>query len=177
MLVDLVPKHLCVTDSGNRWWNDVLAHGRASGRAGTFDIDWEAGGGKVVLPILGEPLGRLLESGGLRAVYREGGFALVAGDPGTGKSVALRLLAERLGQQSELVVGANPFDLSQTMKIKRTEVESVTPSPESPMPPGLIDRLEQGIRVLDLGCGNGLYLLGSALRRPACPAPNRCSPP
>ena len=27
---------------------------------------------------------------------REGGFALITGDPGTGKSVALRLLAERL---------------------------------------------------------------------------------
>jgi len=37
---------------------------------------------------------------------REGGFALIAGDPGTGKSVALRLLAERLGQLRDLTVGA-----------------------------------------------------------------------
>lgn len=35
----------------------------------------------------------------------EGGFALVLGDPGSGKSVALRLLAERLGQKRDLVVG------------------------------------------------------------------------
>ncbi len=37
---------------------------------------------------------------------REGGFALITGDPGTGKSVALRLLAGRLGQLRDLTVGA-----------------------------------------------------------------------
>ena len=37
---------------------------------------------------------------------REGGFALITGDPGTGKSVALRLLAERLGRLREVTVGA-----------------------------------------------------------------------
>ena len=35
----------------------------------------------------------------------EGGFALVIGDPGTGKSVALRLLAERLSQLRDVTVG------------------------------------------------------------------------
>jgi len=36
---------------------------------------------------------------------REGGFALIVGDPGTGKSVVLRALAERLERQSDLTVG------------------------------------------------------------------------
>jgi type II secretory pathway predicted ATPase ExeA len=35
----------------------------------------------------------------------EGGFALALGDPGTGKSAALRLLAGRLGQLGDLTVG------------------------------------------------------------------------
>jgi general secretion pathway protein A len=35
----------------------------------------------------------------------EGGFALVIGEPGTGKSVALRLLTERLGNIRDVVVG------------------------------------------------------------------------
>ncbi len=35
----------------------------------------------------------------------EGGFALISGDPGTGKSVALRLLAERLSAVREVIVG------------------------------------------------------------------------
>lgn len=38
-------------------------------------------------------------------VALEGGFALVTGDPGTGKSVALRLLADRLEQLREVTVG------------------------------------------------------------------------
>ena len=37
---------------------------------------------------------------------REGGFALITGDPGTGKSVALRLLAERLASLRDVSVGA-----------------------------------------------------------------------
>ena len=35
----------------------------------------------------------------------EGGFALVTGAPGTGKSVTLRILAERLGQQRDVKIG------------------------------------------------------------------------
>jgi len=41
-----------------------------------------------------------------QALIREGGFALITGDPGTGKSVALRLLAERLEQLRDITVGA-----------------------------------------------------------------------
>ena len=40
------------------------------------------------------------------SLVREGGFALISGDPGTGKSVALRLLAERLSRLPDLSVGA-----------------------------------------------------------------------
>ena len=40
------------------------------------------------------------------AQIREGGFAMIHGDPGTGKSVALRLLAERLGRLPDITVGA-----------------------------------------------------------------------
>lgn len=41
-----------------------------------------------------------------QAHVREGGFALITGDPGTGKSVALRLVAERLAGLADLTVGA-----------------------------------------------------------------------
>lgn len=39
------------------------------------------------------------------AQIREGGFAMIHGDPGTGKSVALRLLAERLARLADVNVG------------------------------------------------------------------------
>jgi general secretion pathway protein A len=38
-------------------------------------------------------------------LVHEGGFGLITGDPGTGKSVALRLLADRLGRMRELTAG------------------------------------------------------------------------
>ena len=41
-----------------------------------------------------------------QSLIREGGFALISGDPGTGKSVVLRLLFERLGAVREISVGA-----------------------------------------------------------------------
>jgi general secretion pathway protein A len=41
-----------------------------------------------------------------QALLREGGFALIVGEPGTGKSVTLRLLAQQLTEESELVVGS-----------------------------------------------------------------------
>jgi len=39
------------------------------------------------------------------ALVREGGFALIAGDPGSGKSVALRILAARLERLPDLSLG------------------------------------------------------------------------
>ena len=41
-----------------------------------------------------------------QGLIREGGFALISGDPGSGKSVVLRLLAERLQQLRDITVGA-----------------------------------------------------------------------
>jgi type II secretory pathway predicted ATPase ExeA len=49
-----------------------------------------------------EDFGWRIENG----LVREGGFALITGHPGTGKSVALRLLAERLSGLRDVVIGA-----------------------------------------------------------------------
>lgn len=40
------------------------------------------------------------------SLIQEGGFALLSGDPGTGKSVGLRVLSERLGRIRDVQVGA-----------------------------------------------------------------------
>ena len=42
----------------------------------------------------------------LEQLVQEGGFALISGESGTGKSVALRIVAERLGSVRDVVVGA-----------------------------------------------------------------------
>jgi (1->4)-alpha-D-glucan 1-alpha-D-glucosylmutase len=54
LVLDLVPNHMGVADPvASPWWWDVLQHGRESAHAAAFDIDWEFGGGKVRLPVLG----------------------------------------------------------------------------------------------------------------------------
>jgi (1->4)-alpha-D-glucan 1-alpha-D-glucosylmutase len=54
LVLDLVPNHMGVDDpAAAPWWWDVLQHGRDSAHAGAFDIDWEFGGGKVRIPVLG----------------------------------------------------------------------------------------------------------------------------
>ncbi|OBJ71616.1 malto-oligosyltrehalose synthase [Mycobacterium sp. 1274756.6] len=53
LIVDIVPNHVGVArPEQNRWWWDVLRHGRASRYAHFFDIDWDPED-RVVLPVLG----------------------------------------------------------------------------------------------------------------------------
>ncbi|MDI6912460.1 malto-oligosyltrehalose synthase [Nocardioides sp.] len=55
VLVDIVPNHVGVaTPAANAWWWDLLQHGRASAYADAFDVDWDAGGGKVLIPVIGD---------------------------------------------------------------------------------------------------------------------------
>ncbi|WP_210648892.1 malto-oligosyltrehalose synthase [Nocardioides sp. SYSU D00065] len=55
VLVDIVPNHVGVaTPAENPWWWDLLQHGQQSERAVAFDVDWEAGGGKLRIPVVGD---------------------------------------------------------------------------------------------------------------------------
>jgi len=54
LVLDIVPNHMGVADpAAAPWWWDVLQHGRDSAHAAAFDIDWDAGGGKLRIPVLG----------------------------------------------------------------------------------------------------------------------------
>jgi (1->4)-alpha-D-glucan 1-alpha-D-glucosylmutase len=55
LIVDIVPNHVGVDDPRqNRWWWDLLTHGRNSRYATYFDIDWDLDAdGRIVLPVLG----------------------------------------------------------------------------------------------------------------------------
>jgi (1->4)-alpha-D-glucan 1-alpha-D-glucosylmutase len=54
LVLDLVPNHMGVADAAAApWWWDVLKNGRQSEHAAAFDIDWDFGGGKVRIPVLG----------------------------------------------------------------------------------------------------------------------------
>ncbi|WP_328224240.1 malto-oligosyltrehalose synthase [Streptomyces sp. NBC_00310] len=57
LVVDIVPNHMAMAPRHNRALWDVLREGPESAYARWFDIDWEAQGGRVLLPVLGGPLG------------------------------------------------------------------------------------------------------------------------
>ncbi len=80
LLLDVVPNHMSAT-LANPWWRDVLQEGRESIYADFFDIDWEpqnpALQNKVLLPVLEDHYGKVLESGKLRLIF-EGGKFLIA---------------------------------------------------------------------------------------------------
>ena len=86
VLIDLVPNHMGVaTPEHNPWWWDLLAHGPDSPYAVAFDVDWAAGYGKLLLPVLSEEddhadgqVGGLEVTGG-RLSYRGLELPLAAG--------------------------------------------------------------------------------------------------
>jgi maltooligosyltrehalose synthase len=68
VLVDIVPNHMAATEE-NRWWADVCRRGAKSRWASFFDVDWERGGGKVVLPVLTGDPDDVVERPGSRLVH------------------------------------------------------------------------------------------------------------
>jgi (1->4)-alpha-D-glucan 1-alpha-D-glucosylmutase len=76
LVMDLVPNHMGVLRADNPWWLDVLEKGRASRYAGFFDIDWQPGKrelrDKVLLPVLGDHYGTVLERGELKVAKEQG---------------------------------------------------------------------------------------------------------
>jgi (1->4)-alpha-D-glucan 1-alpha-D-glucosylmutase len=79
VLLDFVPNHMGIGPR-NAWWMDVLENGPSSVHAPAFDVDWTPLkaelGHKVLVPILGDQYGRVLERGELK-LAREGGTLLV----------------------------------------------------------------------------------------------------
>jgi (1->4)-alpha-D-glucan 1-alpha-D-glucosylmutase len=83
-LLDIVPNHMGVDSASNPWWRDLLENGLCSVGARFFDIDWEPVkpelAGRVLLPILGDQYGQVLERGELRLQYADGTLELHYGE-------------------------------------------------------------------------------------------------
>ncbi|MEU1403659.1 malto-oligosyltrehalose synthase [Streptomyces sp. NPDC005728] len=61
LVADIVPNHMAMAPRHNRALWEVLREGPGSPYARWFDIDWEAQGGRVLLPVLGGPIGSELD--------------------------------------------------------------------------------------------------------------------
>jgi malto-oligosyltrehalose synthase len=81
-ILDWVPNHVGIMGADNLWWMDVLENGQSSLYAEFFDIEWEnvdpALAGRVLLPVLGDYYGSVLERGELCLRFEEsvGSFAV-----------------------------------------------------------------------------------------------------
>lgn len=114
LLLDVVPNHMGIDSPRNTMWMDVLESGPSSVYAPYFDIDWHPVkpelANKLLLPILEDQYGIVLETGKLRLAYQDGSFfihyyrTVLPVAPTTYASILsyqLGPLAETLGEGSE----------------------------------------------------------------------------
>jgi (1->4)-alpha-D-glucan 1-alpha-D-glucosylmutase len=76
LIADIVPNHVGVDPINNTWWREVLENGPCSSFAEYFDIDWHPVTPhlqqKILLPILGDQYGAVLERGELQLGFEDG---------------------------------------------------------------------------------------------------------
>jgi (1->4)-alpha-D-glucan 1-alpha-D-glucosylmutase len=112
-LADVVPNHMGIGDPGNFRWLDVLENGPASIYATFFDINWRPAVQderrrselKLIVPILGDQYGKVLENGELKAGYANGAFGIAYYDrtfPIAPDSYPMLLEAARERMEEEL---------------------------------------------------------------------------
>lgn len=80
LVLDTVPNHMAVDPVFNPYWRDLLQHGPSAESADWFDIDWHPAKAtlneRVLLPILGDQYGVVLERGELQLALERGELVL-----------------------------------------------------------------------------------------------------
>ncbi|WP_405218500.1 malto-oligosyltrehalose synthase [Agrococcus sp. Ld7] len=158
VLVDIVPNHVGVaTPEHNSWWWQVLRDGPESALADAFDIDWEAGGGKLLLPIVGDDdwsadgtVAHLeLEQGGEALRYWDTRLPVA---PGTGEGTAQQVLERqhyRLGhwKQGDDQLNYRRFFAVSTLAGVRVELPEVFDATHVEIERWFDEGLVHGLRV------------------------------
>jgi (1->4)-alpha-D-glucan 1-alpha-D-glucosylmutase len=89
VVVDIVPNHMGVADPGqNRAWWELLRLGPGAPSASWFDVDWDFGRGRVLIPVLGDDFvpDRDLVLDGDELVYGDHRYPLAPGSLRGGES-------------------------------------------------------------------------------------------
>ena len=133
LVVDFVPNHMGIEGPFNWRWVDVLEHGRLSPYASFFDIQWNPRQSslkdRILVPMLHDFYGRVLEEGGIRIEYQDGAFWACYG------TLRFPLCAESYGTILHLLAWLkNPGDpVSQRLENMATQFLSVfKPASEHP---------------------------------------------
>ncbi|WAC66791.1 malto-oligosyltrehalose synthase [Agrococcus sp. SL85] len=158
VLVDIVPNHMGVaTPEHNAWWWELLRDGREGARAEAFDVDWEAGEGKLLLPIVGDDdwsddgtVGHLeLEPGGEALRYWDTRLPVA---PGTGEGTAQQVLERQHYRlvhwsQADDRLNYRRFFAVTTLAAVRVELPHVFDDTHVEIRRWFDERLVQGLRV------------------------------
>jgi (1->4)-alpha-D-glucan 1-alpha-D-glucosylmutase len=161
-VLDIVPNHMSISEGENSWWMDVLENGPSSAYANFFDIDWKPVKdeleNKVLLPVLGDQYGRVLENQELKLTFEEGAFFILYYDrkfpvaPVTYKKI-LEFRKDVLEKQ----LGSDHLDLQELLSIL-TALEHLPPRTEKSREKVMERRREKEIikrRLWDLHHKNG----------------------
>ena len=101
-VLDIVPNHMSLGEHNAYWW-DVLENGTNSRYASFFDIDWNSSEerlrDKVLVPILPDQYGRVLNAGGVQVRRHGGSFTVEAS--GQSLPVAPASLEQLLGKAAD----------------------------------------------------------------------------
>jgi (1->4)-alpha-D-glucan 1-alpha-D-glucosylmutase len=80
LILDIVPNHMAASSTENPYWQDVLMYGPCAPYAHWFDIDWRLAKpemwGRVLVPVLGDRLSRILAQDQLCIAWRDGRLTL-----------------------------------------------------------------------------------------------------
>ena len=82
-VLDIVPNHMALGKENRYWW-DVLENGASSRYASFFDIDWQPDEerlrNKVLVPVLADQYGKVLQAGGIRVIRYGNTFQVECAD-------------------------------------------------------------------------------------------------
>jgi (1->4)-alpha-D-glucan 1-alpha-D-glucosylmutase len=146
VLLDFVPNHMGINGPFNAWWLDVLECGRFSPYGRFFDIHWNGSaknGGRILVPMLEDHYGVVLEQGKLGVQYEDGGFWVKYGE------TRFPLCPESYQEILEPVARTLPEDSG-----RRVEIEAIVagiarlPKPEPSAPRE--DREKRAAKLLEL---------------------------
>lgn len=133
-VLDVVPNHMGIASARNRWWQDVLENGAGSRYARVFDIDWHPLkpelADKVLLPILGDSYGSVLERQEIRLEYDAGAYSLHYYD--TTLPVTPRSYARILKHGLDAFVATEGADAPHVLELQSivTSLERLPPTTE-----------------------------------------------
>jgi (1->4)-alpha-D-glucan 1-alpha-D-glucosylmutase len=79
-VLDIVPNHMAIVGEVNPWWWDVLENGPSSCYAAYFDVEWDPPESRlrntILLPVLGDHYGRVLERGEIVVARDDASFII-----------------------------------------------------------------------------------------------------